>query len=112
MTMIRMGRSPRNVAPRSGPGAAGQAGSVGTPAAGEFSVGDGGDEESAETEGSAAGIPPDGLDDGAAATAFPPRILNITAPHVGHLPLTAFRPFFICSSTASPMGRFALHFTQ
>ena len=52
---------------------------------------------------------------GAAAnggTALPPRILNMTAPQVGHLPFTAFRPFFICSSTASPMGRFALHFTQ
>ena len=44
--------------------------------------------------------------------AFPPRILNITTPQVGHLPLMALRPFFIVSSTASAISFFALHFTQ
>src|SRR5271169_778021 len=44
--------------------------------------------------------------------AFPPRILNITTPQVGHLPLIAFRPFFMVSSTASAISFFALHFTQ
>lgn len=44
--------------------------------------------------------------------ALPPRILNITVPHVGHLPLMALRPFFIVSSTASEISFFALHLTQ
>ncbi len=53
-----------------------------------------------------------GEDGAAAAVALPPKILNITAPQVGHFPLTALRPFFIVSSTASAMGFFALHRTQ
>src|ERR1044071_6930479 len=44
--------------------------------------------------------------------AFPPRILNIPVPQVGHLPLMALRPFFINSSTASTISFFALHLTQ
>src|SRR5436190_10751668 len=44
--------------------------------------------------------------------AFPPKILNITVPQVGHLPLMALRPFFIVSSTASMISFFALHLTQ
>lgn len=55
-------------------------------------------------------------DTGAASTeagaALPPKILNITAPQVGHFPFTAFRPFFMVSSTPSTMGFFALHLTQ
>ena len=47
-----------------------------------------------------------------AVAAFPPRILNITTPQVGHLPLIALRPFFIVSSTASAISFFALHLTQ
>src|SRR5262249_670222 len=47
-----------------------------------------------------------------AAAAFPPKILNITVPQVGHLPLMALRPFFIVSSTASMISFFALHLTQ
>jgi hypothetical protein len=49
---------------------------------------------------------------GTDAVDFPPRILNITVPHVGHFPLMAFRPFFIVSSTASIISFFALHLTQ
>ena len=49
---------------------------------------------------------------GAGVEAFPPKILNITVPHVGHLPLMALRPFFITSSTASTISFFALHLTQ
>ena len=49
-----------------------------------------------------------GVDD----AALPPRILNITAPQTGHLPLMALRPFFIVSSTASAISLFALHLTQ
>ena len=41
-----------------------------------------------------------------------PRILNMTVPHVGHLPLMARRPFFITSSTASTISFLALHLTQ
>ncbi len=44
--------------------------------------------------------------------ALPPRILNMTVPQVGHLPLMALRPFFIVSSTASTISFFALHLTQ
>jgi hypothetical protein len=47
-----------------------------------------------------------------AALALPPKILNMTVPHVGHLPLMALRPFFIVSSTASTMSFLALHLTQ
>src|SRR6185503_21070905 len=47
-----------------------------------------------------------------AGEALPPRILNMTTPQVGHLPLMAFRPFFINSSTASTISFFALHLTQ
>lgn len=36
----------------------------------------------------------------------------MTAPHVGHLPLMALRPFFIVSSTASAISFLALHLTQ
>jgi hypothetical protein len=43
---------------------------------------------------------------------LPPRILNITVPQVGHLPLMALRPFFIVSSTASVISFLALHLTQ
>ena len=46
------------------------------------------------------------------ATALPPRILNITVPHVGHLPFMALRPFFITSSTPSVISFLALHLTQ
>src|SRR5215472_13530570 len=46
------------------------------------------------------------------ALLLPPRILNITVPHVGHLPLMAFLPFFIVSSTASTISFLALHLTQ
>src|SRR5512141_946000 len=49
---------------------------------------------------------------GAAVLPLPPRILNMTVPHVGHLPLMAFRPFFIVSSTASMISFLALHLTQ
>src|SRR2546428_7279795 len=55
-------------------------------------------------EGSEAGV--------AGGTALPPRILNITVPQVGHLPLMALRPFFITSSTPSTISFFALHLTQ
>jgi hypothetical protein len=48
----------------------------------------------------------------AAAATLPPKILNITVPQVGHLPLMAFRPFFIVSSTPSTISFFALHLTQ
>lgn len=41
-----------------------------------------------------------------------PRILNMTTPQVGHLPLIALRPFFIISSTASAISFLALHLTQ
>jgi len=57
------------------------------------------------------GFPPGGA--GAAETApLPPKILNMTTPHVGHLPLIALRPFFIVSSTALAISFFALHLTQ
>jgi hypothetical protein len=48
----------------------------------------------------------------AGADAFPPKILNMTVPQVGHLPLMALRPFFMTSSTASTISFFALHLTQ
>src|SRR5208283_3435705 len=41
-----------------------------------------------------------------------PRILNITVPQVGHLPLMALRPFFIVSSTPLAISFLALHLTQ
>ena len=43
---------------------------------------------------------------------MPPRILNMTVPQVGHLPLMALRPFFIVSSTAFEISFLALHLTQ
>src|SRR5262249_60487950 len=49
---------------------------------------------------------------GAGGVAFPPRILNMTVPQVGHFPLMALRPFFITSSTASTISFLALHLTQ
>ena len=51
---------------------------------------------------------------GAAAgvVALPPKILNMPAPQVGHLPLMALRPFFIVSSIASTISFLALHLTQ
>src|SRR6266851_2357893 len=55
-------------------------------------------------EGSEAGV--------AGGTALPPRILNITVPQIGHLPLMALRPFFITSSTALTISLLALHLTQ
>src|ERR1039458_6956410 len=43
---------------------------------------------------------------------LPPKILNITVPQVGHLPLMALRAFFMVSSTASTISFLALHLTQ
>ena len=40
------------------------------------------------------------------------RILYIPAPHSGHLPFIAGRPFFIVTRSVSFMTLFALHFTQ
>src|SRR5271170_5094251 len=48
----------------------------------------------------------------AAGAAALPRILNITVPQVGHLPLMALRPFFMVSSTPSAIGLLVLHLTQ
>jgi hypothetical protein len=48
----------------------------------------------------------------AGADALPPKILNITVPQVGHLPLMALRPFFMTSSIASTISFLALHLTQ
>jgi hypothetical protein len=56
-------------------------------------------------DASAAGVAED-------TVAFPPSILNITVPQVGHLPFMALRPFFIVSSTASVISFLALHLTQ
>lgn len=36
----------------------------------------------------------------------------MTVPQVGHLPLIAFRPFFMVSSTALAISFLALHLTQ
>jgi len=58
-------------------------------------------------EGSEAGVA-----GAAGGVAFPPRILNITVPQIGHLPLMALRPFFITSSTALTISLLALHLTQ
>ena len=44
--------------------------------------------------------------------ALPPKILNMTVPQVGHLPLMALRPFFVVTSIASEISFFALHLTQ
>jgi hypothetical protein len=44
--------------------------------------------------------------------ALPPKILNMTVPQVGHLPLMALRPFFMVSSTAFTISFLALHLTQ
>ena len=49
---------------------------------------------------------------GAGAAADLPRILNMTVPQVGHLPLMALRPFFMVSSTPSEISFLALHLTQ
>ena len=49
---------------------------------------------------------------GVVEAAFPPRILNMTVPQVGHLPLIALRPFFIVSSIALAISFLALHLTQ
>ena len=48
----------------------------------------------------------------AGAAADLPSILNMTVPHVGHLPLMALRPFFIISSTPLEISFLALHLTQ
>ena len=53
-----------------------------------------------------------GLAGVALVAALPPRILNITVPQVGHLPLIALRPFFIVSSTPLAISFLALHLTQ
>ena len=53
-----------------------------------------------------------GVAGAAVDVALPPRILNITVPQVGHLPLIAFRPFFIVSSIPSTISFLALHLTQ
>jgi hypothetical protein len=47
-----------------------------------------------------------------AGAALPPKILNMTVPQVGHLPLIALRPFFIVSSTPFEISFLALHLTQ
>jgi hypothetical protein len=47
-----------------------------------------------------------------AVDALPPKILNMTVPQVGHLPLMALRPFFKVSSTASTISFLALHLTH
>jgi len=39
-------------------------------------------------------------------------IRNTLVPHVGHVPLTAGRPFFSLTSLGSLISLFALHFTQ
>jgi len=49
---------------------------------------------------------------GGFAALFPPKILNITVPQVGHLPLIARRPFFIVSSTPLTISFLDLHLTQ
>src|SRR6266576_6936357 len=54
----------------------------------------------------------DGGVSGAGGVALPPRILNMTVPQVGHLPLMALRPFFMVSSTALEISFLALHLTQ
>jgi len=61
----------------------------------------------AGAEGSEAGVA-----GAAGGVALPPRILNITVPQIGHLPLMALRPFFITSSTALTISLLALHLTQ
>jgi hypothetical protein len=38
--------------------------------------------------------------------------LYVPVPQAGHTPLGAGRPFFILTSTAFAISRFALHFTQ
>jgi hypothetical protein len=53
-----------------------------------------------------------GLVGAGAWAALPPKILNMTVPQVGHLPLIAFRPFFIVSSTPLAISFLALHLTQ
>ena len=53
-----------------------------------------------------------GGEEGVGEVALPPRILNMTVPQVGHLPLMALRPFFMVSSTASEISFLALHLTQ
>ncbi len=49
---------------------------------------------------------------GGVGVAFPPKILYMTVPQVGHLPLMAFRPFLVVTSTASTISFLALHLTQ
>ena len=58
------------------------------------------------------GLAGSGVGVGVLELPLPPKILNITVPQVGHLPLIALRPFFIVSSTASMISFFALHLTQ
>ena len=53
-----------------------------------------------------------GVGAAAGGVALPPRILYITVPQVGHLPLMALRPFFVTTSTASIISFLALHLTQ
>src|SRR6266478_2870257 len=48
----------------------------------------------------------------AAGVALPPRILYMTVPQVGHLPLMALRPFLVVTSTPSIISFLALHLTQ
>jgi hypothetical protein len=43
---------------------------------------------------------------------FLPRILYMPVPQVGHLPLTAARPFFMVTFCSSFISLLALHFTQ
>ena len=40
------------------------------------------------------------------------QIRNTLVPQVGHVPLTAGRPFFSFTSLGSLISVFALHFTQ
>jgi hypothetical protein len=59
-----------------------------------------------------AGLAGTGSAGGVVVVALPPRILNITVPQVGHVPLIAFLPFFMTSSTAFTISFLALHLTQ
>ncbi len=58
-----------------------------------------------------AGVGVDGVEFEGVMPALP-KILNITVPQVGHLPLMALRPFFMVSSTPSAISFLALHLTQ
>jgi hypothetical protein len=42
----------------------------------------------------------------------PPPILNILVPQTEHVPVSAFRPFFMVTALSPFISLFALHFTQ